>query len=446
MFTRTAWTLSTPSRPSCRLSKRIVTRDIFDVFRKHKDRISAVVFWGKDDLNTWLRTFPVARNNWPLLFDERLQAKYAYWALVDPGKVPVETRFVKASAGKPVIDGKPDVDWSWAQPVPIMKAGQKAAEYKTLWSAGRLYIWVNVFDATANGNDAVDVFIDGNNGKTSVYEADDKKYTFRRSGANPQKPADYKAVKVDGGYRIEASVPIACPALGKTIGFDMRINDRSGNNVTQTSWNDTTDSQNTNTSNFGELTFVQGPRSAVAMRGTPVIDGVIDNVWNRAHEAATDLWVTGSGGSTAKVRTLWDAGRLYILAEVNDTLLSKRSTNAWEQDSVELFVDPNNGKTAAYESGDGQYRISFDNEQSVNPASLSGNLVSAATRTVSGYIVEASVAWPGNPPRAGDWIGFDVQVNNDEDDDGDRDSVAIWNDTSGLSYQDTSGFGVMELK
>lgn len=63
-------------------------REIFDVFVKHKDQLTAVIFWGKDDMNTWLRSFPVNRNNWPLLFDEQLQAKYAYWALVDPGKVP----------------------------------------------------------------------------------------------------------------------------------------------------------------------------------------------------------------------------------------------------------------------------------------------------------------------------------------------------------------------
>src|SRR5699024_3256244 len=65
-------------------------RELFDVFEKYKDQLTAVIVWGKDDFNTWLRTFPVVRNNWPLLFDERLQAKYAYWALVDYDKVPQE--------------------------------------------------------------------------------------------------------------------------------------------------------------------------------------------------------------------------------------------------------------------------------------------------------------------------------------------------------------------
>lgn len=71
---------------------------IFDVFRKHKDQVNSVTIWGKDDGNTWLRSFPVNRNNWPLLFDERLQAKYAYWALVDPDRVPEETSQAADSA------------------------------------------------------------------------------------------------------------------------------------------------------------------------------------------------------------------------------------------------------------------------------------------------------------------------------------------------------------
>ncbi|OJH39931.1 endo-1,4-beta-xylanase [Cystobacter ferrugineus] len=58
-------------------------KQLFDVFRRHKNLITSVTVWGKDDGNTWLRTFPVARNDWPLLFDERLQSKSAYWAIVD---------------------------------------------------------------------------------------------------------------------------------------------------------------------------------------------------------------------------------------------------------------------------------------------------------------------------------------------------------------------------
>ncbi|NIK68096.1 endo-1,4-beta-xylanase [Paenibacillus sp. BK720] len=420
-------------------------KELFHVFRKHADQLTAVIFWGKDDLNTWLRTFPVDRNNWPLLFDERLQAKYAYWALVDPSKLPVDIQNATAANAGAAIDGKLEDAWNRSPYVSVKSEGTAVAKFKSLWDAHNLYLTVDVTDPSTNGNDAVEVFIDGNNGKTASYESDDKKYTFRRSGANPGKPAAYKAVKLTDGYRIEAAIPLDGLSLNNKLGFDVRIADKAGSAVTRTSWNDRTGSQDTDTSKYGVLTLIEGPQFAEARAGSPVIDGNMDSLWSSANIITTDRWVQGTNGAKAKVRTLWDAGRLYVLAEVTDSLLSKQSPNAWEQDSVELFVDQNQAGTASYQADDGQYRINFDNEQSVNPGSLSGNLVSAVKRTANGYLVEASVKWNGTPPAAGDVIGFDVQVNNDEDGDGDRESVAIWNDRSGLSYTNTSGFGLLKL-
>ncbi|WP_418026859.1 endo-1,4-beta-xylanase [Paenibacillus sp. JJ1722] len=63
-------------------------RALFDMFSRQQNHISNVTIWGTDDGNTWLSTFPIARLDKPLLFDERLKAKYAYWALADPSKVP----------------------------------------------------------------------------------------------------------------------------------------------------------------------------------------------------------------------------------------------------------------------------------------------------------------------------------------------------------------------
>ncbi|MGO4374406.1 sugar-binding protein, partial [Paenibacillus sp. MCAF20] len=291
----------------------------------------------------------------------------------------------------------------------------------------------------------VEVFIDANNGKTASYQADDLKYTFRRSGANPHSPAEYKVVKTATGYVIEASIPLAGAALGQTIGFDVRINNRSGSATSLTSWNDIHHKQDADTTGFGELELIEGPKLTKAVRGTPIIDGHIDGIWTSASAITTDRWVQGTSGSTAKVRTLWDGSRLYIVAEVTDSNLTKRSANVWEQDSVEIFLDQNDARTNPYDADDGQYRINFDNEQSVSPGSSSGRLVSAAKLTANGYIVEASIAWTGTAPAAGSLIGFDVQVNNDQNDDGVRDSIAIWNDTTGMTWQNLSEIGLLEL-
>ncbi len=64
---------------------------IFEIFTRHADSIGTVTFWGMADDWTWLKTSPKRRLDLPLLFDEQLQAKYAYWAIVDPSKLPADT-------------------------------------------------------------------------------------------------------------------------------------------------------------------------------------------------------------------------------------------------------------------------------------------------------------------------------------------------------------------
>lgn len=56
----------------------------FQVFRKHKDIITGVTFWNLSDRYSWLDNFPVrGRKNYPLLFDEQLRPKEAYWKVAD---------------------------------------------------------------------------------------------------------------------------------------------------------------------------------------------------------------------------------------------------------------------------------------------------------------------------------------------------------------------------
>ena len=63
-------------------------RDFFRTFRELKGKITSVTFWGIADDHTWLKRFPIARRDLPLLFDERLQTKYAYWGIVNPARLP----------------------------------------------------------------------------------------------------------------------------------------------------------------------------------------------------------------------------------------------------------------------------------------------------------------------------------------------------------------------
>jgi endo-1,4-beta-xylanase len=56
---------------------------IFDVFRKHKDKITGITFWNLSDKSTWLDRFPVeGRKDFPLLFDVENKPKKVYWDVV----------------------------------------------------------------------------------------------------------------------------------------------------------------------------------------------------------------------------------------------------------------------------------------------------------------------------------------------------------------------------
>jgi len=60
----------------------------FHAFRQLRNLIDSVTFWGMADDDTWLDSFPVVRTDYPLPFDMQLQAKPAYWGVVNPRKLP----------------------------------------------------------------------------------------------------------------------------------------------------------------------------------------------------------------------------------------------------------------------------------------------------------------------------------------------------------------------
>jgi endo-1,4-beta-xylanase len=58
--------------------------EVFKVFRQYRKVITGVTFWNISDKHTWLDEYPVrGRKNYPLLFDQNLQPKKAYWKVVN---------------------------------------------------------------------------------------------------------------------------------------------------------------------------------------------------------------------------------------------------------------------------------------------------------------------------------------------------------------------------
>jgi endo-1,4-beta-xylanase len=74
--------------PSVLAEQGWLYKQYFDVFRLLRGHVSAVTIWGMADDDTWLDSFPVTRTDYPLPFNMQLQAKPAYWGIVDPTKLP----------------------------------------------------------------------------------------------------------------------------------------------------------------------------------------------------------------------------------------------------------------------------------------------------------------------------------------------------------------------
>ncbi|MBP1966130.1 endo-1,4-beta-xylanase [Paenibacillus aceris] len=403
--------------------------------------ISNVTLWGIADDHTWLDNQGATRKDAPFPFDVQYQGKYAYWGMIEavktltPSHLPITAQTANTAKGTPANASDPV--WNTVPALKTQQLGTLQAEVKTLWDEQYLYARVAVKDITKTATDKIELFVDDNG---------IKKYTFARNDAQITEDTD--------GYVLQAVIPLAGGALGKKVKFDVRdtdmgINDGTehGSNGVIVSWSDPRNTQDNDVLGYGILTYIDAVKAASASYGTPTIDGEMDSKWANSPVYTTDVMVEQHNNAVAKaqLRAMWDEHNLYVYAVVLDSNLSDANANAWEQDSMEIFVDQNNGKTDSYQGDDGQYRINFQNVKTVGGHATPNNYTSATKIIDGGYGVEAAIALDTITPKAGTVIGFDFQVNNDQDG-GSRDSVFSWNDPTGQSYQNTSRFGVLKLE
>ncbi len=265
---------------------------MFKTFKENSDHIARVTLWGMDDGTSWRS----ATN--PLLFDKNLQAKPAYYAVIDPDKtiagytkVVVEANESSAPCGTPVLDGKVDTIWSQASEMEINRyqlAWQGAnGTAKALWDEKNLYVLIQVSDdmldkGSANSweQDSIEVFVDENNEKSSFYQEDDGQFRVNfenTTSFNPESIAEgfESAVQVSGtNYTVEVKIPFRTitPASDTVIGFDVQINDgKDGARQSVATWNDKTGNAYQDTSVIGNLKLVGSEASKEATRGEAIM-------------------------------------------------------------------------------------------------------------------------------------------------------------------------------
>lgn len=190
---------------------------------------------------------------------------------------------------------------------------------------------------------------------------------------------------------------------------------------------------------------------AVAPVGTPKIDGEMEDKWKGTPEVAIKKVVKSETNVAEKdlavgtVRLLWDSENLYAFFTVTDSKLSASSSDAWAQDSVELFLDELNEHAGPYQKDDAQYRANYEGKISGDgPAYKESNIKVATKKTEKGYVVEMAVKFTQGKPKAGAEMGLELQINDDRGT-GSRGGITKWNHPENDSYQSTSDFGGLVL-
>ena len=399
-------------------------KQLFDAakdLKKNGTNVAGITVWGVIEPNSWLHSQSNlgggadGSKQCPLLFDGKYKAKPAYWAYVDATKLePSIQDIVVAEQKGDTISG---TEYSFSD-------DDTQAAFIPTWDKDGLNVLVSVKDATIDDTDAVTVYVDETNSAGDVTPV---KRTIKRS----------EAQAVDGGYRATIKVPMTDLKVAKTIGMDVKVMNKDK----AVNFNDLTGKQETSSKYYAKATLKPGIEKAT--KATVEIDGKADSEWDKA--VAIPLTINLKASVTADAKVLWDDENLYVYATVKDPVLNKDGGDAYQQDSLEVFIDENNAKTESYDDDDKQYRINYENEHSFNGKKcLEENVQSAAKVTGDGYVIEAAFKWTDIKPKEGDRIGLEFQIN-DADASGTRIGTLSWNDETGMGWSKSSVYGTIEL-
>ena len=382
--------------------------------------VSGLTVWGVIEPNSWLHSQSNVGGGasgsaqCPLLFDGNYKAKPAYWAYVDASKLQPAIQKVTITEAK---------NGNIAGETYTIDQGAVQAEFIPVWDADGLTVQVKVKDTTVNDADAVTVYVDP---KNSASDITPDKVTVARTAA----------AAIAGGYQATVKVSMKDLKVAQQISLDVVVN----NDRETGSFNDLTGKQESSSKYYAVATMKPGIEKIPY--GTISVDGDADAAWDNA--VNIPLTINKGSEASANAKVLWDDDNLYVYATVKDAALDKTGAQTHEQDSLEVFIDEDNGKTASYGEDDKQYRINYNNEQSFNGKKCLAENVKSATKTIEGgYVVEAAFKWTDIKPANGTKIGLELQINDAKD--GKRIGTLSWYDETGMGWSGSNVYGTVEL-
>ncbi len=281
--------------------------------------------------------------------------------------------------------------------------------------------------------------------------------------------AFYTGTKYVHQYVVELAIPWSkfgiTPASGLSFGFDIAVDDddNGGGRDGAIAWKGNANNWNSS-ANYGKVKLNAADYGVGYVNyytGSPVVDGEVqqDPAYNTSTVANVTRRAIAVSDNEVNFRLTWDGTYLYVGLVVWDNhaytnTLYGDSPDIWNDDAVEIFLDPGNTKLAYFNQALHRQILVKHTPFGTNPTvSIKGNSsgILAATKLlytpiyIGGYSVEVAIPWSnlGISPATGTYLGVDIAVD-DDDNGGNRDSQLAWKGTAD-NWQNASLWGTILL-
>lgn len=186
-------------------------------------------------------------------------------------------------------------------------------------------------------------------------------------------------------------------------------------------------------------------KTLLAPYGTPVIDGVIEDLWDKTNYNIVENCALGDYDMyKGWFKVMWDENNIYVLGKVYGSSMSDSNAEDSHHDALDVYIDENRARTKGYEEFDYQVRSNFKGKISGNNYDF--EKAYAKTQILDdSFIVEMAVPLKsGNKLGIGNKYGFEILM---------QSSATFfnsltrytWNCENNWVWNDTSCFGYLEL-
>ncbi|MDP4262043.1 MAG: sugar-binding protein, partial [Bacteroidota bacterium] len=179
--------------------------------------------------------------------------------------------------------------------------------------------------------------------------------------------------------------------------------------------------------------------AAITIDGNPN-----ESIWEFTNNVTKTI--IGTPNNTVSYAVLWDSLNLYVAVKVTDANKFNDSSNPWDDDATEIYIDADNNGGTSYGPNDRQFVKEWNGSTLWEKNNKTANVQHAWANITNGYGIEMLIPWSSigiTNPGVGFTIGFDVACD-DDDNGGARESQLMWAG-DGNNWQYPQNFGDLVL-